>query len=337
LRPFESLYSLTAANYRGNGGSSVDEERFEMARLTNLLRWPSDATNLYKVSCWILVIIAGGLLTIWYDGSVVMWALAALASGGLLGFLFGVPRVEQSFATGDASPDGAAPESASGTVYRQTVNTNLTEISDWLTKIIVGVSLVQLTKIPPRFQSLAEYLAGNEHDPGFVGGILVFFGVTGFLSGYLLTRLFLAGAFSEADRAANDFDLSARRLPVRPMLESAMTSQARELQNLLVMSPRAAVIANWERLADAVQAAVGRHESRDRYAAQNVLLGSTLRELGLLDPSDARLFDDLRRLRDLATQSSQSISQRAANDYISNAEVLIERLEATRSADPGAG
>jgi len=35
----------------------------------------------------------------------------------------------------------------------------------------------------------------------FAGAFIVFFSVLGFLSGYLTTRLFLAGAFGRADRA----------------------------------------------------------------------------------------------------------------------------------------
>jgi hypothetical protein len=38
-----------------------------------------------------------------------------------------------------------------------TVNTNLEQISDWLTKIIVGVSLVEFDTIRNRFYELAEY------------------------------------------------------------------------------------------------------------------------------------------------------------------------------------
>lgn len=62
-------------------------------------------------------------------------AFAASAVGALIGFLFGVPK-------GPSSKDG---QQQSGSYYRP--NTNLEEVSDWLTKIIVGVGLIQFRQI----------------------------------------------------------------------------------------------------------------------------------------------------------------------------------------------
>jgi hypothetical protein len=83
-------------------------------------------------------------------------SLASLVSGVLIGFLFGVPRsvaapsvshVETGAAAkprAAAQPDAPAqPDTnpvASHALYK--ANTNLTQISDWLTKTIVGVGLV---------------------------------------------------------------------------------------------------------------------------------------------------------------------------------------------------
>jgi len=66
-----------------------------------------------------------------YAASGIILALACLSAGFLAGFLFGIPKVLQ----GDRT---AATKTSKGrTPYRQRVNTNLEEISDWLTKIIV--------------------------------------------------------------------------------------------------------------------------------------------------------------------------------------------------------
>ena len=46
-------------------------------------------------------------------------------------------------------------------IYRQQVNTNLTEISDWLTKIIVGLGLINLKQIPSLTKRAASLLASN--------------------------------------------------------------------------------------------------------------------------------------------------------------------------------
>lgn len=82
------------------------------------------------------------------------------------------------------------------------VNTNLEQISDWLTKIIVGVSLVNSEKIGNAMWQSATTMAlsigasqsASSHSLALA--ILVYFGVIGLLGGYLLTRLFLQRAFS---------------------------------------------------------------------------------------------------------------------------------------------
>jgi len=62
---------------------------------------------------------------------------AAFFAGTIGGFLFGVPKVE-------SKPVGQTTSSSSS---RYTANTNLEDISDWLTKIILGLSLVHVDKI----------------------------------------------------------------------------------------------------------------------------------------------------------------------------------------------
>ncbi|MGD0794708.1 MAG: hypothetical protein ABR958_03830 [Dehalococcoidales bacterium] len=118
---------------------------------------------------------------------------AALLAGGLLGFLFGIPKTLQS---GNETTD-----SSKGTTYR--ANTNLEQISDWLTKILVGVSLTQLTSIPKALKTYGEFVTpglGNFNNSKVFGiGILVLFLAIGFLTGFLLTRIFLASAFRHAD------------------------------------------------------------------------------------------------------------------------------------------
>src|SRR5882762_1055624 len=61
-----------------------------------------------------------------------LWALACFVSGAAVGFLFGIPKILQT-----ANSIGGSTTTA--TAYNQQVNTNLVEISDWLTKIIVGL------------------------------------------------------------------------------------------------------------------------------------------------------------------------------------------------------
>jgi hypothetical protein len=127
-------------------------------------------------------------------------AVACLAAGFLAGFLFGIPKVVQ----GDrAQPPNLA---LGGAAYRQRVNTNLEEISDWLTKIIVGLGLYELKRIPAWVGVLARVFASSfqrpDQEQGFFGAAIVFFLICGFLLGYLVTRLYLQGALGRADLAA---------------------------------------------------------------------------------------------------------------------------------------
>jgi len=126
---------------------------------------------------------------------------ASLAAGCLVGFLFGIPRAVQT-----PSPAGDDARESTRDQPDYAVNTNLEQISDWLTKIIIGLGLFQLSKIPSAFAALAAYLANAFGVPSvpssWVAAALAYFGTCGFLSGYLWTRLFLSGEFSRADRRA---------------------------------------------------------------------------------------------------------------------------------------
>lgn len=85
---------------------------------------------------------------------------AAGAVGAVLGFIFGIPRALQ------------APNlQADGTYTRYLANTNLEQISDWLTKILVGVSLVQIANIRPAFAALGRTLAPMLGSPTDTNGI----------------------------------------------------------------------------------------------------------------------------------------------------------------------
>src|ERR1041384_5236004 len=150
-----------------------------------------------------------------------LWGLACTSVGAALGFLFGIPKILQN-----DRPVTEAKESKS-IDYRQQVNTNLTEISDWLTKIIVGLGLINLSKIPDKLSNIAQVLAVSlnptepSKDKAFALALILCFLILGFLFGYLSTRLFLQSAFSRADQ-------EAALLRIAESAESAMaTTEAR--------------------------------------------------------------------------------------------------------------
>jgi hypothetical protein len=163
---------------------------------------------LFGIVCFALYALTVGSAT---DGASVfavgcLIAIACLLVGVLLGFLFGIPRTLQQGDHLNNSASTADPPSAKDTARRRRtyqVNTNLEEISDWLTKIIVGVGLTELRSVPRLLSALVAYFAPGLGLPPkarvVAAALIIFYLVCGFLAGYLITRLFLAGAFSRAD------------------------------------------------------------------------------------------------------------------------------------------
>jgi hypothetical protein len=128
-----------------------------------------------------------------------MVAGCAWSVGGLVGFLFGIPRTL-------SLPSGDIEEGALGRGQLQyRVNTNLEQISDWLTKILVGVGLAELHRLPAALRGVSDYFAATIGGPaatdlaGFLVALLVYFSVIGFMTGYLGTRVLLAPLFKMAD------------------------------------------------------------------------------------------------------------------------------------------
>lgn len=115
----------------------------------------------------------------------VLWIVASGAwlAGTALGFLFGVPRVRSAEPVIVNSSD-------SETLI--VPNTNLEQISDWLTKIIVGATLVQLGPLAAGIGDLSSFI-GRSMDAragaAASGGVLVFNFVAGFIWGYLWCSL----------------------------------------------------------------------------------------------------------------------------------------------------
>ncbi|MFD8495903.1 hypothetical protein [Amycolatopsis sp. NPDC059657] len=121
-------------------------------------------------------------------------AMAAFVIGVLAGFVFGLPRTVQ----------GERPKDDVGNGPSYLANTNLEQISDWLTKIIVGVGLVEATSFGTWFgrfsTSLGPALGDGAAGVVAVGTTVAFFAPLGFLSGYLWARTFLVVTLKEFDQ-----------------------------------------------------------------------------------------------------------------------------------------
>jgi hypothetical protein len=204
---------------RGNRKEGVSESELEETEQLRNTRWTRKTLLLIAGVGFLALVItilsetASPDIALRLLGTGMLIAGAAFLVGVLLGFLFGIPRTLQgerstSAPSADGTPTGGATEVENKhKESRYEVNTNLEQISDWLTKILVGVGLTQLYNVPDFFVRIARYLVeGSRATPGdrilsesVALTLVVFFVVDGFLSGYLMTRLFLAGAFSKAD------------------------------------------------------------------------------------------------------------------------------------------
>jgi hypothetical protein len=163
---------------------------------------------IFPFSILSLIGFVGGILfPLWPTvSSIILWALASLVSGLLAGFLFGIPKVLQGKGSiSERRQEGGKSDLAQESSYQQQVNTNLTEISDWVTKIIVGLGLINLKEIPGKLLVAGDLFAkafpADSHVSAVPLGIsiVIAFIAIGFLFGYLTTRLVLAGKLAIAD------------------------------------------------------------------------------------------------------------------------------------------
>lgn len=167
----------------------------------------------------LLILILGGLIVAGVEFrkqtlAALLWALACSTVGFVGGFLFAIPRVSrqpvaQTKATADvgaasASTAAVMPSAINVREFGLGINTNLEEISDWLTKILVGLGLVELRMMPEYLRRAGEYVGQSFGENGASGAsVIVYFLALGFLCGYLLTRMFLGPAFHLADQATS--------------------------------------------------------------------------------------------------------------------------------------
>jgi hypothetical protein len=152
-----------------------------------------------------------------------LWDAGWFAAAFVFGFLFGIPKVLQTIpkASGQdakSSSDESGNDKSEDRPYPLKVNTNLEEISDWLTKILVGATLTQLIKLPRLVTSAAAYMAqgigGSEYET-IAAATLIYFSSIGFFSGYLLTRMFFSLAFARVDQGPRFLDvMSLKRISI---------------------------------------------------------------------------------------------------------------------------
>lgn len=184
LLPNNIFLAICSVHLWRHGDATLAREKAERPVRPPPRRWTaSDPVTLIVPGLLLMANIAGFLaLNIGVPGQLglaYLWAMGCIAAGALIGFLFGVPRANPAAATGQFLH-----------------NTNVEAVSDWLTKILVGVSLVNLQTIGAFIDRQAGDLGPALGAPkAFATGLIVYFFVVGIIQGYILTRMFLPRQF----------------------------------------------------------------------------------------------------------------------------------------------
>ncbi|WP_153278131.1 hypothetical protein [Saccharothrix syringae] len=206
-------------------GRQPDEVRVERRRLLLV------HVRIAAVSLGVLIVLVA-LSTVPATavlGTALLVAAAATACGALTGFLFGIPRIPEDRAQ---RGDGTTALSA---------NTNLEQISDWLTKILVGVGLVQVGAIGDAAGRLVDTIATAfqpaKHATVLAGALVVLPTVLGFLVSYIGARTWLMEMFTEFDGGIASFvrsQVNQALAPVQAEVDQVQQDQ-RALRELLAV------------------------------------------------------------------------------------------------------
>jgi hypothetical protein len=163
---------------------------------------------------------------------------SCLFIGALLGFLFAIPRYIQEQRADALERPATADQADRAARVRYGANTNLEQISDWLTKILVGVGLAQFSQFKNSLVDAANFFGPSLNDSTFgkylALSLITFFSVVGFLFGYLWTRLLLAGQLARADLEAivERVDQIAKSQEEQPQIDAAALSLVARQLNL---------------------------------------------------------------------------------------------------------
>jgi len=162
-----------------------------------------------------------------------LYALAALAAGGLFGFLFGLPHAGNGAAKSAQKAGLVAADADVSTVVGP--STNLQQIADWLTKLIIGASLTQIGRLPSAasslFNAMAPGLGGSTSAAAFAGAIVVYFALLGFVSAWLITYFYLTPAMVRMDRSIGSLLEQSGRLAAQAG-RAAMKGKTEEAEKL---------------------------------------------------------------------------------------------------------
>jgi hypothetical protein len=224
-----------------------------MTPLTDLMArtWPRPWGQTQWILVWIIALCAVGLVMLLQFGFVsrqalpgfLAWAflssLASFLAGSLLGLLFGLPPVPAARRAEALSSSAAGSPPAEGDVgavvpSRYGESTSLEQVADWLTKIIVGLTLTQFGTWSERFRGMSGELTTGLLCPGAArgcgtvpgGALMSAFALAGFLFAYLWMRRFFIKEMVTRDHELTDILQRQQRAKAENRVQKAESGES---------------------------------------------------------------------------------------------------------------
>mgnify|MGYP006949404448 CR=1 FL=1 len=197
--------------------------------------FPAALIVLGVIACFVSTSLTGARGD--FAGILLLVSMATLLIGGMFGFLFGIPKLNKAYNPGE--------EYDRNTKYRP--NTNLEDISDWLTKIIIGITLTQLIRIPGYFRDIVGNILTHVDctgiNCGFMQPLLIsailYFLIAGFIIGYFYTRLYLPNLFAiMEENRIKDAEIAIWRSGTRTEKGASLSLLSDEEREVLKMMKR---------------------------------------------------------------------------------------------------
>jgi Putative Ig domain len=155
--------------------------------------------GLIALAIWSFSQVKAGQDTIGWQtfGTTALVGIASAAVGALLGFIFGIPRTLDP--AGRVAVAGAVAQGgpAVGSQAALAANTNLERVSDWLTTLLIGATLVQSQTVITWIGSLGDKFTAGLTIQVLVPIIVVYYFALAFLGTYFITRLYLTFALQQ--------------------------------------------------------------------------------------------------------------------------------------------
>lgn len=306
---------------------------------------PGEVSDLWRTNSFFLTFVILALVFVlmqvvlglsWNIHSVgvpLLWGMACLAVGAAVGFLFGIPKIAHRGNNGDHNAKAA--DSNIDSISE--VNSNLMEISDWLTKIIVGLGLINLKQLPRYLKMVSQPLADClpcSCSMAFALGIVVCFTVVGFLFGYLYTRLFIALMLDAADRTL----AGQLRKKLKENKELTQTNKRKEVESKAKDAELGSLKTDVEFYKDiSVGGAMVATAKKESSGATPVALEDRIKS-AIEDGLEAHKIEDEKERSKMKTEAANKIALMVYNHELSKDDLVLRAPKAAltlkHSQDP---